>query len=140
MQTHSDPLCSLASDPIQATILHFQQGTVSQIFQLKFLKDSSAYPTPPLEKKERKEGLSAQEPPALTPWIGGGRVLRGRWSGSAAALSDGGKSEHCDWNPPDCLWEVRSGGFLLFYYIRVVYLVARGSEDLSRGTAEKPSD
>lgn len=35
---------------------------------------------------------------------------------------------------------VRNGGFVLFYYIRVVYLVAWDSDNLIRGTAEKPSD
>lgn len=40
----------------------------------------------------------------------------------------------------DCLREVRNRVFVLFYYIGVVYLVARDAENLSRGTAEKASD
>lgn len=44
------------------------------------------------------------------------------------------------WSLSDCLGEVRNGASVLFYYIRVVYLVAQDSENLSRGTAEEPSD
>lgn len=62
-QTHLDPLCSLAFDPVQATILHFQQGTVSQIFQLNILKDPSAYPTPPLRKRRERRGCLPRSHP-----------------------------------------------------------------------------
>lgn len=64
--------------------------------------------------------------------MGGGSSDRQLWRRAVRVLS---------WEPSDrLLWEVRNGVSVLFYYIRVVYLVAWDSKNLNKGTAEKPSD
>lgn len=75
----------------------------------------------PTETVDSRRGAGRVDAPAeaeaLSGWVGS-RVVLGA---SLTAL-------------------VRDGGCALFYYIRVVYLVAWDSDNLIRGTAEKPGD
>lgn len=80
------------------------------------------------------------KPTLLRSWIGGRQRSEGPALGGLSSRSGPGKSVRCAWSLSGCPGEVRSGVPVLFYYIRVVYLVAWDSENLSSATAEKPGD
>lgn len=84
---------------------------------------------------------AANKPSPPRPWTAGGGFGDGQlwWApADAEALSRWVGRQSGARSFPDCFGEVRNGVFVLLYYIRVVYLVAWDSENLSREQLRSP--